>query len=223
MLPPSGNLFKCHEEVLYLQPLIPPKRFDWHFSPWLGDAQKVKARSDLSLKYAGETFIICQRYVWLHHHKKANLSRFQISGQIYVFHCLRCVCYVSYVRARFISMGQYFFFICVAFSPARLPRSSRLPAPTAWHFPLLICPNRRDHHQQPQQVEPCNKNYADFSEIWRPLGNRTVCGVVTYCAPLFLHEETKCHYNGAGVCQSSPTLRTVPHWVMESLIRGINL
>ena len=22
------NLFKCHEEVLYLQPLIPPKRFD---------------------------------------------------------------------------------------------------------------------------------------------------------------------------------------------------
>ena len=25
---PSGNLFKCHEEVLYLQPLIPPKRFD---------------------------------------------------------------------------------------------------------------------------------------------------------------------------------------------------
>ena len=28
----SGNLFKCHEEVLYLQPLIPPKRFDI-FSP----------------------------------------------------------------------------------------------------------------------------------------------------------------------------------------------
>ncbi|CAN0431659.1 unnamed protein product [Ascophyllum nodosum] len=25
---PSGNPFKCHEEVLYLQPLIPPKRFD---------------------------------------------------------------------------------------------------------------------------------------------------------------------------------------------------
>ena len=25
----SGNLFKCHEEVLYLQPLIPPKRFDF--------------------------------------------------------------------------------------------------------------------------------------------------------------------------------------------------
>ena len=28
MLLPSGNPFICHEEVLYLQPLIPPKRFD---------------------------------------------------------------------------------------------------------------------------------------------------------------------------------------------------
>ena len=32
LLFPSGNPFKCHEEVLYLQPLIPPKRFDI-FSP----------------------------------------------------------------------------------------------------------------------------------------------------------------------------------------------
>ena len=24
----KGNPFKCNEEVLYLQPLIPPKRFD---------------------------------------------------------------------------------------------------------------------------------------------------------------------------------------------------
>ena len=32
MLSASGNLFKCHEEVLYLQPLIPPERFDI-FSP----------------------------------------------------------------------------------------------------------------------------------------------------------------------------------------------
>ena len=28
MLPPSGNPFKCHEEGLSLQPMIPPKRFD---------------------------------------------------------------------------------------------------------------------------------------------------------------------------------------------------
>ena len=27
----QGNPFKCHEEVLYLQPLIPPKRFDIFF------------------------------------------------------------------------------------------------------------------------------------------------------------------------------------------------
>ena len=28
MLSSSGNLFECYEEVLHLQPLIPPKRFD---------------------------------------------------------------------------------------------------------------------------------------------------------------------------------------------------
>ena len=28
LLFPLGNPFICHEEVLYLQPLIPPKRFD---------------------------------------------------------------------------------------------------------------------------------------------------------------------------------------------------
>ena len=28
MLFPLRNPFKCHEEVLYLQPLIPPKRLD---------------------------------------------------------------------------------------------------------------------------------------------------------------------------------------------------
>ena len=35
MLLPSGNPFKCHEEVLYFQLLIPPKRFDI-FSPLTG-------------------------------------------------------------------------------------------------------------------------------------------------------------------------------------------
>ena len=28
LLLPSGNPFKCHEEVLYKQSMIPPKRFD---------------------------------------------------------------------------------------------------------------------------------------------------------------------------------------------------
>ena len=31
----SGNLFNCHEEVVYLQPLIPPKRFEF-FPPITG-------------------------------------------------------------------------------------------------------------------------------------------------------------------------------------------
>ena len=34
MLLPSGNPFKCHEEVLYLQPMIPPKRFDIFPTDW---------------------------------------------------------------------------------------------------------------------------------------------------------------------------------------------
>ena len=34
MLLSWGNLFKCHEEVLYLQPLIPPKRFDIFPPDW---------------------------------------------------------------------------------------------------------------------------------------------------------------------------------------------
>ena len=34
MLLPSGNPFKCHEEVLYLQPIIPPKRFDIFHPDW---------------------------------------------------------------------------------------------------------------------------------------------------------------------------------------------
>ena len=31
VLLPSRNPFKCHEGVLYLQPMIPPKRFDIFF------------------------------------------------------------------------------------------------------------------------------------------------------------------------------------------------
>ena len=31
---PSGNPFKFHEEVLYLQPMIPPKRFDIFPPDW---------------------------------------------------------------------------------------------------------------------------------------------------------------------------------------------
>ena len=34
LLIPSGNLFKCHEEVWSLQPMIPPKRFDIFPPDW---------------------------------------------------------------------------------------------------------------------------------------------------------------------------------------------
>ena len=34
MLLPSGNPFKCHEEVLSLQSMIPPKRFDIFPPDW---------------------------------------------------------------------------------------------------------------------------------------------------------------------------------------------
>ena len=34
MLLPWRNPFKCHEEVLYLQPMIPPKRFDIFPPDW---------------------------------------------------------------------------------------------------------------------------------------------------------------------------------------------
>ena len=34
MLLPSGNPFKCHQEVLSLQPVIPPKRFDIFPPDW---------------------------------------------------------------------------------------------------------------------------------------------------------------------------------------------
>ena len=34
ILLPSGNPFKCHEEVLYLQPMIPPNRSDIFPPDW---------------------------------------------------------------------------------------------------------------------------------------------------------------------------------------------
>ena len=34
LLPPSGNKFKCHEEVFYLQPMTQPKRFDISTPDW---------------------------------------------------------------------------------------------------------------------------------------------------------------------------------------------
>ena len=49
MLFPSGNPFKCHEEVLYLQPLIQPKRFDI-FSPLTGGCSEGLGAFSIFLK-----------------------------------------------------------------------------------------------------------------------------------------------------------------------------
>ena len=46
MLFPSGNPFICHEEVLYLQPLTPPKRFD--ISPPLTGGYSRRSRRVLN-------------------------------------------------------------------------------------------------------------------------------------------------------------------------------
>ena len=52
MLSASGNLFKCHEEVLYLQPLIPPKLFDI-FSPITGGCSEGLGVFWFFFKYLG--------------------------------------------------------------------------------------------------------------------------------------------------------------------------
>ena len=53
MLLPSGNPFKCHEEVLYFQLLIPPKRFDI-FSPDWGMLRRSRCIQILSLNNSTE-------------------------------------------------------------------------------------------------------------------------------------------------------------------------
>ena len=55
MLSASGNLFKCHEEVLYLQPLIPPKRFDI-FSPITGGCSEGLGVPLIFFKHASSLY-----------------------------------------------------------------------------------------------------------------------------------------------------------------------
>jgi len=50
MLLPSGNPFKCHEEVLYLQLLTPPKRFGI-FSPLTGGCSEGLRAFNFFLKH----------------------------------------------------------------------------------------------------------------------------------------------------------------------------
>ena len=59
MLLPSANSFKCHEEVFYLQLMIPPKRFD--ISPLTGgysedlDAFRFFIKKKKTLKFVQST------------------------------------------------------------------------------------------------------------------------------------------------------------------------
>ena len=72
MLLPSANSFKCHEEVFYLQLMIPPKRFD--ISPLTGgysedlDAfrffikkkkTKVRTKYEKTRQIASKTLMMC--------------------------------------------------------------------------------------------------------------------------------------------------------------------
>ena len=50
---PSANPFKCHEEVLSLQPMIPPKRFDIFPPDWEMLRRSRRVSSDFSSKNAG--------------------------------------------------------------------------------------------------------------------------------------------------------------------------
>ena len=43
LLPSGNNTFKCHEEVLSLQPMIPPKRFDIFSAVCVGCSEGLDA------------------------------------------------------------------------------------------------------------------------------------------------------------------------------------
>ena len=66
MLLPSGNPFKYHEEVLYLQPIIPPKRFDI-FSPDWGMLRRSRRVGDhaagLQRHYFRKKKVICNDFL----------------------------------------------------------------------------------------------------------------------------------------------------------------
>ena len=62
MLRPLGNLFKCHEDVLSLQPMIPPKRFDIFFP--CGMLRSRCVSSDFSFNYVvGDVIVRSLAYI----------------------------------------------------------------------------------------------------------------------------------------------------------------
>ena len=78
MLPPSGTSFKCYEEVLSLQPMIPPKCFEL-FPPDWGMLGRSRCVHIISLNKPVCIYILeCSRMPYLHF--------------FLCFCCLGCVC-----------------------------------------------------------------------------------------------------------------------------------
>ena len=71
MLFPSGNPFKCHEEVLYLQPLISPKCFDIFFPPNWG----MLRRSRVRVLIFGEKPSVILLYTYINRHEETHQKR----------------------------------------------------------------------------------------------------------------------------------------------------
>ena len=92
MLFPSRNSFKCHEEVLYLQPKIPPKRFDM-FSPLTGGCSEGLARCVLI--FLENTLMRCKTF---HIHVHINTRVEILAFRVLSFSCASYLLSASCVR-----------------------------------------------------------------------------------------------------------------------------
>ena len=80
MLLPSGNPFKCHEEVLYFQLLIPPKRFDIFF-PLTGGCSEGLGAFRFFFKQRGANVLVGNP-------KEQLLMVASICGRLLIIACL---------------------------------------------------------------------------------------------------------------------------------------
>ena len=58
LLPSSGSPFKCHEEVLSLQPMIPLKRFDI-FPPDWGMLRRSRIQQTVHTRTFSKVSVVC--------------------------------------------------------------------------------------------------------------------------------------------------------------------
>ena len=83
MLLPSGNPFKCHQEVLYLQPMIPPKRFDILTADW-GMLRRSRC---VQIFFKHEDFYRLRAQTELNPLKEPKKNLSQLTG-IFIFYLL---------------------------------------------------------------------------------------------------------------------------------------